>query len=48
MPKISVNRIDDEDDINYTPKTKPKKLQREEPLEKKKQTWIGMNKKQIR
>jgi hypothetical protein len=48
MPKISVNRIDDDDTFNYTPKTKPKKIQREEPLEKKKQTWIGMNKKQIR
>ena len=46
MPKISWDKIERENRIPNKPKQKLTKLKTEEPKGKKKDSWIGINKKQ--
>ena len=46
MPKISLDKLDRENRTPNKPKKKITKLKTEEPKDKKRDSWIGMNKKQ--
>lgn len=46
MPKISLDKLDRESRAPTKPKPKIVKLKTEEPKDKKRDSWIGMNKKQ--
>lgn len=46
MPKISWDKIERENRAQTKPKKKVTKLKTEEPKDKKRDSWIGINKKQ--
>jgi hypothetical protein len=46
MPKISLDDLDRESRAPIKPKKKIVKLKTEEPKDKKRDSWIGVNKKQ--
>jgi hypothetical protein len=46
MPKISLDDLDRENRAPTKPKKKIVKLKTEEPKDKKRDSWIGINKKQ--
>lgn len=46
MPKISLDKLDRENRPQTKPKPKIVKLKTEEPKDKKRDSWIGINKKQ--